>query len=261
MASYQFGESEEKEAQLIKTLLEGGADVNARTTGGRTALMSAAVNEYDLNVKTLLAFGADVNCRDKLGRTALTWALFHGPSSETVQDLLKAGAQIGLTEALELEDLPRARAVLAEGGPITVRDYFGRSPWMLAAEKGQADIVQTLLERGADPNALDGQGRTALMFAVQGQPTSMAPGRPLWSGTRDREGRTKIVAMLLDHHADPNLNPYFYHGRFFRNPTTNEIEETALAYAQDVNNLTAVDLLIRHGAKPHAPTAPVKSTR
>jgi len=261
IANYQFGESEEQEAQLIKILLEGGANVNAHSARGHTALMSAAVNEYDLNVKTLLAFGADVNFRDKQGRTALTLALLHGPASKSVQDLLKAGAQVGPTEALELEDFPRARTAIVEGGPITVRDYFGATPLMLAAEKGQADIVQTLLERGADPNAQDGRGNTALMFAVQGEPTSMGPGRTEWSGRRDMEARTKIVAILLDHHADPNLNPYFYHGRRYRNPETNDTELTALAYAQEVKNLAAVDLLIQHGARPHAPTPPVKSAR
>ena len=234
--------------------------MNGQSANGRTALIYAVSGKQDLEVKTLLACGADVNHRDKQGRTALTWAAYDGQSNKIVTDLLNAGAQVGLAEALILDDLPKARAILAEHGDITIRALSGMTPLMLAAEKGQADIVQTLLERGADPNAQDDRGSTALMFAVLGEGSRTPTGHTQWSGTREMEARTKIVAMLLDHHADPNLNPYFYHGRHFRNPTTDDIEETALSYAHAVNNLTAVDLLIRHGAKPHAPTLPVKST-
>jgi len=185
-------------------------------------------------------------------------AMSYEENDRLEQDLLKAGAQVGLTEALELEDFPRARTFLAEGGIITVREIMGMNPLMLAAEKGQADIVQTLLDRGADPNAQDNRGSTALMFAILGEGSQTPSGHTQWSGARDMEARTKIVTMLLDHHANPNLNPYFYHGRHYRNPTTDEIEETALSYAQEVNNRAAVDLLIQHGANLHAPRLPAK---
>jgi Ankyrin repeats (3 copies) len=55
-------------------LVDRGADVNAHSNDGRTALMIAA-NYHLLNIiNFLIAKGAKVNLRDKDGETALTWA-------------------------------------------------------------------------------------------------------------------------------------------------------------------------------------------
>jgi hypothetical protein len=47
------------------------------------------------------------------------------------------------------------------------RDSSGRSPLMLAVEKGQLETVRLLLDRGADPNAADPSGLTPLKLARQ----------------------------------------------------------------------------------------------
>jgi ankyrin repeat protein len=54
-----------------KALLDHGADVNARNTGGITALMiAAAANEADL-ASLLIKAGADTSAKDENGKTAL----------------------------------------------------------------------------------------------------------------------------------------------------------------------------------------------
>src|SRR5260370_37957527 len=54
-----------------RTLLEKGADVNAKSKAGRTALMSASdLGQLD-TVRVLLEQGADVDAKDKKGDTAL----------------------------------------------------------------------------------------------------------------------------------------------------------------------------------------------
>lgn len=55
-----------------------------------------------------------------------------------------------------------------------------------AAENGHGEIVQALLQKGADVNAKDAQGRTALMLAVE-------------------RGHAAAVQVLLEHGADVNL--------------------------------------------------------
>jgi ankyrin repeat protein len=66
-----YGIFDEKVAQ---TLLEAGANVNARDDRGQTALMHAARYGYENTVKLLIEHRADVNLRDNLGRTALMHA-------------------------------------------------------------------------------------------------------------------------------------------------------------------------------------------
>jgi ankyrin repeat protein len=47
--------------ETVKVLLAQGADVNARTPEGRTALMFAVINMHAATVQTLLKFGAAVS--------------------------------------------------------------------------------------------------------------------------------------------------------------------------------------------------------
>src|SRR5260370_33214985 len=58
----------------VRTLLEKGADVNAKSKAGRTALMSASdLGQLD-TVRVLLEQGADVDAKGKKGGTALRGA-------------------------------------------------------------------------------------------------------------------------------------------------------------------------------------------
>lgn len=69
-AVFGFGNNNE----IVKALIQAGADVNATTHTGQTVLM-IAVRENDINsVKLLIQAGADVNAKDVFGETALTIA-------------------------------------------------------------------------------------------------------------------------------------------------------------------------------------------
>lgn len=59
---------------ILCTLLAHGADINARDSNGRTALMNNAISGNYWAARLLLQGGADVNARDKNGSTALTLA-------------------------------------------------------------------------------------------------------------------------------------------------------------------------------------------
>lgn len=60
---------------IVQALLDAGADVNARDSFGRTALMDAAGADCPAMVRLLLEHGADKNIRNPRGQTALTEAL------------------------------------------------------------------------------------------------------------------------------------------------------------------------------------------
>jgi len=76
----------EGQAEQVKRLLEGGADVNEKDYEGRTALMFAATNMHTNVAKTLLRSGADVNVTANDGSTALLLAASSG-DDKTVGEL------------------------------------------------------------------------------------------------------------------------------------------------------------------------------
>jgi ankyrin repeat protein len=75
-------------------------------------------------------------------------------------------------------------AALAAGADIEARDAVGRTALMWAAFHDQTGMTDFLIAQGADVNAQDGRGRTALIWAAI-------------------SGRAKAARTLLAHAADP----------------------------------------------------------
>jgi Ankyrin repeats (3 copies) len=76
----------------VKALLAKGADVNAKTSYGWTALICASQHGHLEVVQALLAKGADVNAEQNNGRTALD-AATAGGHADVIALLVKAGAK------------------------------------------------------------------------------------------------------------------------------------------------------------------------
>ncbi len=64
--------------ELASLLVEGGADLNARSALGKTPLMLAAEQGHADIAALLLEAGARADLQDKTGATALTWASGYG---------------------------------------------------------------------------------------------------------------------------------------------------------------------------------------
>jgi ankyrin repeat protein len=127
----------------VRTLLKSGADVNAATGDGMTALHWAA-QRGDVDVATMLIFaGANVGASTRLGGfTPLLMAAMNG--------------HVAVIDAL-----------IAAGGDPNGANTNGTTPLMMAAASGRADAVTHLLDRGAAVNAREkARGQTALMFAA-----------------------------------------------------------------------------------------------
>ena len=82
--------------EIAKVLIDAGADVNAKTKDGGTVLERASLGSAGSEViKILLQAGADVNAKNNAGWTALMSAARDNTNPEVVKALINAGADIG----------------------------------------------------------------------------------------------------------------------------------------------------------------------
>lgn len=90
-------ESHDYVVNIVKFLIESGANVNQETPFG-TPLMSASTSDWNTEViNLLLKAGANINQTDRNGRTALFYAEANGCKKITIQ-LLAANADINIKD-------------------------------------------------------------------------------------------------------------------------------------------------------------------
>ncbi len=171
------------ETDLVVELLERGANPNSTNVNGGTPLMFAAISGNDLIVKELLGRGAEVNAMGSNGWNALMVASAKG-FPDTVKMLLDSGADINAADVYLWTPLHRAayeNRVLTvkvllrhEGIEVDFQDDHGATALHHAAVRGHREIVETLLEAGADPLVKDSHGRVASDYARGGGHESLA---------------------------------------------------------------------------------------
>ena len=74
------------------TLIENGADINAKDDNNETPLIQAFYAGSDYTLELIITSGANVNVKDRYGHTALDIAKLSG-DSETIELLKKYGAK------------------------------------------------------------------------------------------------------------------------------------------------------------------------
>jgi ankyrin repeat protein len=141
----------------VNMLLRYGANVNAREGWHQqTALMWAAAEGHPTVIRSLVEAGADIRARSQGGFTPLLFAAREGQIG-AVQALLAAGAD--LNESLPVKS--RGRETATNPGVKPANPEAGLNPFLLAAANAHYELAAMLLDRGADPNAAP-QGWTAL---------------------------------------------------------------------------------------------------
>jgi ankyrin repeat protein len=169
--------------EIVELLASRGADVNARAARGQTALMWAVAQQHPDVVKVLLAHGADLRARSDVWGQMMAVPP-HGLPEYNRE--IPHGGDTALMFAARAGDLASAKLLVAAGANVNDADAWGVSAAMLAAHSGFAELVEFLLDKGADPNAA-APGFTALHEAIM---------------RRDE----RIVTALLAHGADPNAS-------------------------------------------------------
>jgi ankyrin repeat protein len=158
--------------EIVRLLLEKGADIEAVDRRQTRALHYAAENGDEDIVKILLEKHADIKAKDDQGRTALFWAR----KPDVVRVLINYGADVNeqtyqkwtrLILAAHNGEEEIARCLLNAGARTETKDAYGMTPLLRAVGSGHSSIVRLLLEKGADTNARDESGTTALALAIE----------------------------------------------------------------------------------------------
>jgi uncharacterized protein len=157
----------------VRELLNSGAPLEGRQSG-YTPLLTASSNLKADVVKLLLDAGADVNATTPLGESALFPPSRRG-RVDIVRDLLEAGANPNIQDESGMTALMIAaaqgqgvvRLLLESGASPKVVDKDGWSPLMWAAAHGDLEIVKTLVAAGSELNQQNNKGETASTIATR----------------------------------------------------------------------------------------------
>lgn len=147
--------------QAVRALITSGADVNVRSGDGSTPLLWAAHRSSPEIARALVAAGAAVDAANDFGITPLLHASRTGDAA-MVDLLLRAGANAArahpegetpLMAAARAGSVPSVRLLLARGADVNAAETFQKTTALMwAAAEGHREVVDLLLEAGADPN-------------------------------------------------------------------------------------------------------------
>ena len=278
-------DNENIDLDIIEMLLEKGADLNIRDSKGRTALMLACTTGYSSLVEILLKRGSNVNITNSSGSTALMFACLKDGKdrNKIIKMLLNKDADVNIINrngdtALNLlygenENMVDENIIIdildkidqnlmcvdkldnIEKKIIDLRNRkTGLSPLIFECsnkkEEGRLNIINKLLEKGADVEIKSSDNETLLFFPLRNPNPELNQhniieillGKGLDINHKNKNGETilmiasaygfkNVVEMLLKYEADVNLK--------------NQDDNTALNVASAQGNTEIVPMLLK----------------
>jgi ankyrin repeat protein len=218
--------------EIVKLLLEKGADPNIKNRAEQTPLEIAIFNYNIEIVKLLLEKGADPNIKNRAKQTSLEIAILIN-NIEIVKLLLEKGADPNiknrdgqtLLEIAQYKDYDIIVNLLLEKGArgeIKIKSPYS-TEIVEAVRKQNIELVKELLDKGADVNTIDkdNYGKRSLLHIAT-----------------DKKNKD-MINLLLDRGANIDI--------FDNN------KETALHLAIGLKNIDIIYLLLKRGANIDIP--------
>jgi ankyrin repeat protein len=238
--------------QMVRSLLDAGADVHALETASESApLHWAAEGGHPAIARMLISRGAALESLDCWFRlsplgwaSVVTWAPpFHEDKPATASQLLAAGAELDAFTAVALgrgDDL--RRLATADAGTLSRQLGFvaaAMQPLHVAVARRVGPMVTLLLDLGADIEARTAMGMTPLALALEDEDATMAGllrghGAPEDAAVALVEDNLGALGARLDEGDDPGL------------------AQALLFAAVGSGRTAAVAMLVDRGADPNA---------
>lgn len=177
---------ERGDISLVSYLTELGANINIQYGNERTTPLIDMVNRGQLELVQLLCSNPSINLglTNIRGKTALASALSIRQDTQSreenifniIQILIQAGStptdlfgreqETALNLAVQTRELPTIEYLLNLHLSPSQTNPRGVSPLMYASKRGSLPIVRLLVEHGANIDAIDNEGESAVFYAV-----------------------------------------------------------------------------------------------
>jgi len=188
---------------ICETLLAGGADINAKTKTGWTLLHKMAANGRPEAFKLLVSKGADVEAVTNDELTVLHRAI-DGQTAELILEkaphLINQKDDQGRTPLYEVARLSKSdeavEVLLSKGADINAVNKYTDTVLHVAAEDGQLEVVKCLLANGANISVVNKHGATVAHRAKKPEIMKyLLSLKPELANTRDKSGRTPLLTI------------------------------------------------------------------
>ena len=160
---------------VCQVLIDAGADIETKDGIGRPPLHWACRSGALAVVKMLVKAGAGVRDTDNFGNTCLIFASCHG-HTETVRYLVglkevdvnhkSDDGWSALVSAVCEKHADVVEVLIDAGADIEEKDDKGRSPLLVASDAANVEIVKLLVKAGAGVRVTDNEGITCLILAA-----------------------------------------------------------------------------------------------
>ena len=194
-------------------MIAEGTDVNAVQSDGTSALLYAIYQGDAALVSALVDAGADVNHRNEYGASTMGEAAMQG-NVDILRKLLENGAdpdlgnlegETPLMVVARAGNIPAAQLLLDHGADINAReDWGGQTATMWAAAHHQHEMLEVLIDRGADIDMKSTARVWDHTMMNEPRPKDMNNGGFSALHYAAREGCTECVRVLARGGADMN---------------------------------------------------------
>jgi len=241
------------DSELVRVILQRGADVEARCVDQISPLMHAVNRRYESIVEMLLSGGAQMEA------TTAGWTALHRAADMAnipiAKILLSSGASI---EARSPKDFTPKKSPLARMGSSDLEEYDevdaseadpGWTVLLRACTRGQEAMVRFLVDRGADIEARSPSNGTPLSCAAEGNYEAIVDFlliRNAKVNTEDEFGWKPLHRALVNRGGERTVQMLLTHGALLDSRCN--YRKTPLHHAIEKGNDPMVSFLLQAGS-------------